>query len=167
MVASYEIQVSIGSPLDVFSVDTDQYSNAKNGQSFLYYVACSKKHTSSLTMTCDLKGSYYLIITVSKGSYGNSTYHASIKYQQSGAQSNTVVTTDWVAFGAIMGIIIAIMAVIFYYKFLRVTRPTTPSPGFMTACRKCGEQMKFIDKYQRWYCQTCKEYGSANIPPPK
>jgi len=29
-------------------------------------------------------------------------------------------------------------------------------------CSNCGDQMRYIEQYDRWYCDECKEYGPAS-----
>lgn len=33
------------------------------------------------------------------------------------------------------------------------------SCGTMVNCPKCGMEMRYIDRYERWYCDFCKEYA--------
>lgn len=36
-----------------------------------------------------------------------------------------------------------------------------PPPPDEKRCQSCGEPLKFIDQYKRWYCYRCKKYPDA------
>jgi len=40
--------------------------------------------------------------------------------------------------------------------------PPAEKPAFVRMCSICGQPLKYIDKYQRYYCYGCKNYASKD-----
>jgi ribosomal protein S27AE/predicted RNA-binding Zn-ribbon protein involved in translation (DUF1610 family) len=40
--------------------------------------------------------------------------------------------------------------------------PPPDKPAFVRMCLSCGQPLKYIDKYQRYYCYGCKKYASKD-----
>jgi predicted RNA-binding Zn-ribbon protein involved in translation (DUF1610 family) len=40
--------------------------------------------------------------------------------------------------------------------------PSAEKPTFVRMCTSCGQPLKYIDKYQRYYCYGCKKYASKD-----
>lgn len=40
--------------------------------------------------------------------------------------------------------------------------PPVDKPAFVRMCTSCGQPLKYIDKYQRYYCYGCKKYASKD-----
>jgi len=47
---------------DVFFIDSSQFSYYKSGESFDYYTSCSRRDTSSFTVTCNVNDGRYILI---------------------------------------------------------------------------------------------------------
>jgi len=40
--------------------------------------------------------------------------------------------------------------------------PPAEKPAFVRMCSSCGQPLKYIDKYQRYYCYGCKNYAAKD-----
>jgi len=67
---SGEVEVTSGSPVDLYVLDATNFQLFRGGLSFSYYTKPSREHVYSSTFewTCPEKGVYYLVV---KASYGN------------------------------------------------------------------------------------------------
>jgi hypothetical protein len=36
--------------------------------------------------------------------------------------------------------------------------PPPPSPTQTVYCTTCGKPLTYVQQYQKWYCEKCKEY---------
>ncbi|UCH89502.1 MAG: hypothetical protein JSV49_02310 [Thermoplasmata archaeon] len=63
-----------------------------------------------------------------------------------------------------MAVIIVILLIIIFYllmerrpKKVPVRKPTSATK-FTPACPKCNNDLIYLDKFEKWYCDTCKSY---------
>jgi predicted RNA-binding Zn-ribbon protein involved in translation (DUF1610 family) len=45
---------------------------------------------------------------------------------------------------------------------IELPAPPAEKPAFVRMCTSCGQPLKYIDKYQRYYCYGCKKYSSKD-----
>ncbi len=48
----------------------------------------------------------------------------------------------------------------------RVLNPIPPPESTIPACDSCGQPLRWIVQYKRWWCRNCKKYAPATLPPP-
>ena len=60
--------------------------------------------------------------------------------------------------GALLLIVAGIVALFRKEKSTQVPPPPPPTQQ-VTYCTTCGKSMRFIEQYQRWYCDNCQKYA--------
>jgi hypothetical protein len=87
---SYTVSVASGDPnADIFFMDSSEYYKYQNGETFYYYIDCSRKNTRYATLTCAVEAGSYVLV------FDNTVQgDASPYYGQSATFTYTVETTE-------------------------------------------------------------------------
>ena len=155
------INVINGIPVDVFLFDEENFELYRNNESYEFILEGSRLNTSSVDITITLEvGTYFLVVDNTEAgeaspSLNNSSNNVTFTYN-----INYPALQDMLCFvGVIAIIIIVILIIVLIVRNIRLTKMyQQPDQQKAYYCLTCGQQLRYLNEYKRWYCDSCRKY---------